>query len=251
VTQIPPGWHPDPAGPTPGQPPLLRYWDGVAWTQHVAPAQQPVQLFTGPPAERRGPTTPDGEPLSGWWWRVLAYVMDSVAVGIVANIVSLPAQVDMQRDLQTLGDDLQRRIDADPNDPGLSQFFDGVADVFRDHALGLLLPALLVTVAYHCALLRWKGATLGKLAVGLRVRPREAAGRLPWTAVAIRVLVQFVIVNLLMMIAYASGSLAVLAGLILVGVVFFLLDVLWPLWDRRHQALHDKAAGTYVVRPPR
>ena len=28
------------------------------------------------------------------------------------------------------------------------------------------------------------------------------------------------------------------------------LDVLWPLWDRRRQAWHDKVAGTVVVRVP-
>jgi uncharacterized RDD family membrane protein YckC len=228
---------------------MLRYWDGSAWTQHVAPVQPGAQLFTGPPAAATGPTTPDGERLSGWWWRVLAYLMDSIVVGIVANLVSLPAQIGMQRDLQTLSDDLERRIDADPNNPGFGQFFDGLADVFQDHALGLLLPALVVTVAYHCVMLRWKNATLGKLAVGLRVRPREAPGRLPWSAIAIRVLVQFMFVNLLMMIAYASGSLSVLFALSMLAGLFFLLDVLWPLWDRRNQALHDKAAGTYVVRP--
>ncbi len=26
------------------------------------------------------------------------------------------------------------------------------------------------------------------------------------------------------------------------------LDVLWPLWDRQNQTLHDKAAGTVVLR---
>jgi len=26
------------------------------------------------------------------------------------------------------------------------------------------------------------------------------------------------------------------------------LDLLWPLWDRRNQTLHDKAAGTVVLR---
>lgn len=28
----------------------------------------------------------------------------------------------------------------------------------------------------------------------------------------------------------------------------FGIDLLWPLWDGRNQALHDKVAGTYVVR---
>ena len=27
-----------------------------------------------------------------------------------------------------------------------------------------------------------------------------------------------------------------------------LLDVLWPLWDDRNQALHDKPASTVVIR---
>jgi uncharacterized RDD family membrane protein YckC len=31
-------------------------------------------------------------------------------------------------------------------------------------------------------------------------------------------------------------------------VVFTVLDGLWPLWDRRFQALHDKIAGSVVVR---
>jgi uncharacterized RDD family membrane protein YckC len=32
------------------------------------------------------------------------------------------------------------------------------------------------------------------------------------------------------------------------AALFVLLDGLWPLWDGRRQALHDKAAGTNVVR---
>jgi hypothetical protein len=27
------------------------------------------------------------------------------------------------------------------------------------------------------------------------------------------------------------------------------LDLLWPLWDRQNQTLHDKVASTLVVRP--
>ena len=30
-----------------------------------------------------------------------------------------------------------------------------------------------------------------------------------------------------------------------------LLDFLWPLWDDKRQALHDKVAGTNVVLAPR
>ena len=33
-----------------------------------------------------------------------------------------------------------------------------------------------------------------------------------------------------------------------IGTLYLLLDVLWPLRDARRQALHDKFAGTCVVR---
>jgi uncharacterized RDD family membrane protein YckC len=39
----------------------------------------------------------------------------------------------------------------------------------------------------------------------------------------------------------------VLATATLLTGSYWLLDNLWPLWDRKRQALHDKAAGTNVV----
>ncbi|MEN4477935.1 DUF4352 domain-containing protein [Mycolicibacterium cosmeticum] len=50
----PAGWYPDPDG-TGGQ----RYWDGTAWTEHQAPAQQP-------PAPAPEPPPPAEEPSSSW-----------------------------------------------------------------------------------------------------------------------------------------------------------------------------------------
>jgi uncharacterized RDD family membrane protein YckC len=38
------------------------------------------------------------------------------------------------------------------------------------------------------------------------------------------------------------------AGLLTIVPVAAFLDLLWPLWDRRNQTLHDKAAGTVVLR---
>jgi uncharacterized RDD family membrane protein YckC len=38
-------------------------------------------------------------------------------------------------------------------------------------------------------------------------------------------------------------------GMQLVSVAY-LLDVLWPLWDIKKQAIHDKAAATNVVVGP-
>jgi hypothetical protein len=51
----PAGWYPDPDG-TGGQ----RYWDGTAWTEHQAPAQQQ------PPEPEPVPAAPAEEPSSSW-----------------------------------------------------------------------------------------------------------------------------------------------------------------------------------------
>jgi uncharacterized RDD family membrane protein YckC len=37
-------------------------------------------------------------------------------------------------------------------------------------------------------------------------------------------------------------------GLGFVPVVGGFLDLLWPLWDKQRQTLHDKAVGTFVVK---
>jgi hypothetical protein len=73
----------------------------------------------------------------------------------------------------------------------------------------------------------------------LRIRRRETPG-LPWSAILPRV--GFVIGLSLL------GQLPTLGTLFLLTV---LLDDLWPLWDSKNQALHDKVAGTNVVRPDR
>lgn len=72
------------------------------------------------------------------------------------------------------------------------------------------------------------GQTWGKQWLGIRV---VRAGRDPvggWFGVLREVLVKYLLLGLC-------------------GIVQ-LIDSLWPLWDDRKQALHDKIVGTYVVR---
>jgi hypothetical protein len=36
--------------------------------------------------------------------------------------------------------------------------------------------------------------------------------------------------------------------LVLLFVIPFIVDIFWPLWDRENNTLHDKMAGTLVLR---
>jgi uncharacterized RDD family membrane protein YckC len=85
-------------------------------------------------------------------------------------------------------------------------------------------------------MLRFKSATLGKMVLHLQVRLRDRPGRLPWSAIGLRVLVQW---------GYLLT--AVVPVLYLAMFWYPYLDCLWPLWDKQRQALHDKAARTNVV----
>jgi uncharacterized RDD family membrane protein YckC len=96
---------------------------------------------------------------------------------------------------------------------------------------GWALMLAVVTYAYQALMVRYFGGTIGKLAVGIRVRTDDGnvAG---WREALLRPVLQLMV---------SIGSFVPGAGLIT------LLDDLWMLWDRQKQTLHDKVAGTIVV----
>lgn len=274
-----PGWHPDPAPQQPGQPPQLRWWDGTRWTEHTAPAQPEQQQHaqqqhvqqpappsdgTQPPAYTgsygasyaasygssygapgqpmpygpgtvAGPaTTPDGERLAGWWQRVGAYVIDAVLLGIVTSIVALPWLREIVDAYRDWFDEVLRAAEAGSQSPV------DATSLQREVAGPLAVVTLIglaVSFVYQVGFLMWRQATPGKLALGLRVRLRERPGRMGLGTVAVRWLAQFGVgvVNLVPLVGGLVG-------------LYSILDSLWPLWDSKKQALHDKAAKTNVVR---
>jgi uncharacterized RDD family membrane protein YckC len=99
------------------------------------------------------------------------------------------------------------------------------------------LASMLVTCVYSVRLLSRPGArngqTYGKQALELRV-VRDDGRPMDGSTAAMREIVWRTLV-------FGIGG----------SLLFFiptLLDYLWPLWDDRGRTLHDKAAGTYVVR---
>lgn len=221
----PPGWYPDPRG-APGQSPLVRYWDGAQWTDHTA-AWQPV-------GAKPSSVTPDGEPLADYGQRVGAFLIDSIAVGILGTLIAFPWVLQI---FDVFADYFRDAVDA--AETGRSSTLD--AWDLQVEMLGPLIVISLIGVAvgfvYHVGFLMWRQATPGKLMLGLRVRRRDAAGPMPLRTVLLRWLAQFgpSVLGAVPVLGWASG-------------LYPWLDNLWPLADDKRQALHDKAAGTNVVR---
>jgi uncharacterized RDD family membrane protein YckC len=233
-----PGWHPDPVAPQPGQPAQLRYWDGTRWTEHTAPAQAPIGgaqygAAPYPYATGKATTTPDGVPLASWGQRVGALLLDGLIQFPITAALFIPFYgriIDAYRDYF---DNVQRASDAGTTAPSPFQVQSDLLGTFLLMGVIGLAFSLLWTFFW----LRWKAATPGKLVLGLRIRLRETPGQLSWRTIALRWLGQNA--------ATVAGLIPYVGGLL---GLYSLLDVLWPLWDDKRQAIHDKIAHTNVVR---
>lgn len=105
-----------------------------------------------------------------------------------------------------------------------------IPSIIFDLALGRTGGDIVVWIlyaAYLIVLIGLRGQTVGNMAVNSRTVDAISGGIPGYGKAAIRWLVLFVL------------NITVIGGII---------NVLWPLWDSRNQTLHDKAAGTLVVR---
>ena len=213
-----PGYPTQPGQASPGYPPA-GYPQGGGW---------PGQQLAGQPGQ--AVATADGVRLAGWWWRVLAAVVDGVFVGILSTLVNLPLLLPLlERMSAYFAEVVQAAEQGRPQPPVVPTDLMPMGD-----QLLLSVIAVAISFVYQVAFLRWRGATPGKLICGLRVVPVDqgrSRERLGWRRVIMRALV------------WAAPGLNTLLGLVR------LLDVLFPLWQPKRQALHDLAAQTQVVKP--
>ena len=140
---------------------------------------------------------------SGWWRRAGALLVDTLLLwAIAAVLIGLTAAV-------------------------------GAVD--ETAGLVLLIAVIVALVAgpifyYIYFTGREPGQTVGKRALGIRVRHAERDNAIGYGRAAGRYAITFVFSFFWFL------------------VIPILLDYLWPLWDERNQTLHDKAVNSVVVR---
>jgi uncharacterized RDD family membrane protein YckC len=225
----PPGWYADPQSP-PGFAPGVRWWDGQKWTDAAYPAVHPTVPPGGSSSKGR---TPDGEPLAGWGIRFGAYLIDAILVSIVAAIIAAPF---VAKIVDAYGDLFRETIRASETGAARPNQMDVYGEIWLP-LLGFVAVSIVLNFVYQVGFLRWRAATPGKLMLGLRVRLREQPGPLGWDTILRRWVSQF-----------GPNVLSLIPVLGLIAGLYPWVDGLWPLWDERRQALHDKFARTNVVR---
>jgi uncharacterized RDD family membrane protein YckC len=158
--------------------------------------------------------------LASYWWRVLGFVIDSVILGVLSAIGSRAGHLGFYPDLVVIS---------------IVTFFYGA-----------------LTIAY------WDGQTIGMKIVRIRC-VNEADGNVVQLRQAYVRAASYVALEII-------GSLVAIhthahpttqqsrqeARELLVVIVLslpHLLDLLWPIWDKENQTLHDKIAKTVVIRP--
>lgn len=230
-------WYPDPADPT-----RERYWDGQQWThntraQKTLPTPQPQTLPQQSPwqpqpqgAWQQQPQwtaaesqTPDVMPLASWWQRVAAHVLDTMMITFLLNLLLGHWSQRFSNAYAQFMDDYLLAIEQGTAAPSVGGY-----DLVGPASVVVAAQAVL-TLVYVVAMLRWRGATVGKMIMGLRVVPQDDAlsTRLSWRVAIVRGLV---------FVACLMTS------------IFFVLSALMSLGTRRRQTWHDMAARTVVVR---
>ena len=162
--------------------------------------------------------------LAGWWLRVAAYVLDQLILAIPLMLVYFVFLVPV---FFAMAQDPSFRSTAPVSVAENQRRAQVMMERMLPAMFGFFAVALVVPVAYFSFFHGWRGQTPGKMAVRIRV-VLENGERISY----VRALIRYLVALALWFAFYIPG----------------VIDVLFPLFDKKKQAIHDKAAGTVVVR---
>ena len=176
--------------------------------------------------------TPDGEPLAGWWKRLLARLIDWIIVWLGSLPLTGYFLFRAAGEMGPAFEDYLREIESG----NTTATAPTVTPEVLKWVIAYSVILTVVAIAYEVFFTTRSGATPGKSALGLRVRLRDRPGPLPTQAALTRTVIPM------------GGNL--LSSLPLISTLVGLLQVadgLLPLVNERKQALHDLMAKTNVV----
>jgi uncharacterized RDD family membrane protein YckC len=151
----------------------------------MAPAYGPMGMAGGTLAQ----------PYAAFGWRLLAYIIDALIIGIPFGVLTLLLRVG--------------------------------TNTSGTYGLGSL--ETLVFIGYLTYMWSSRGRTVGMMALNLKVVDADTGGQVTLPKALIRAVVLY-------------------AELLFCVCIVGLVGALWMLWDPRRQAIHDKAAGTVVLK---
>lgn len=255
-----PGWYENPDDPD-----ELRYFDGILWTSNTtvvrrrpAPEPPPESAPSAPPhggqqppplvpppvppgwGKQSGPETwkrpsptaavPGQPELAPYLTRVVAYLVDTLVIAFVSLVLG---GWFLWKAIEPVAD----RLDA----AMVAGDFGAMSSALAEAGLGwlgaFLAIQLVVMLGYHTFFLTRRGATPGKLLLGISVRRIDRPGPLDVDTAVRRAGFQAV--------AQALGNVPLIAS---IATIIVITDLVWPLADDKKQALHDKVARTIVVK---
>ena len=179
--------------------------------------QQPGYASQAQPSY--GYAEPTDPTLAEWWQRLVAWLIDGILLGIVSWLVSFILRI-------TVGFGL---VSFSMSNGGYSN------STFLVTYILSALPYLIIPFLYYWLMqAKLNGQTLGKMVLKIRV-VNDDRTPLSLGDAALR--------------ALTYPVLAWFATFTCIGLLYYLLDGLWALWDKpNQQMLHDKMAKTLVIK---
>ncbi len=163
--------------------------------------------------------------LATWWSRAFAYLIDGLIFGVVAWLVMLPVGVALGLTVNEAAAYFSRAGALPESIANPTPFY-----------VALAVQAMIPGIGLAIALLRMDGQTPGKRWAGIRVVRADGAPLDAQTAFRRELLIKSILLALVALLTLFIG---------------WLLNYLWPLWDREHRAGHDALIGTRVVQVPK